>query len=327
MDSKHFQKMNPNRGETCGLCSKKNGIARFVKTSFNIVILYVIICSIAIVALFSNMLLGNSKEDLSAIKLAEKQKLSSYAQLDEGAKKLDNCSFIEFSTFFINGSENDENAVKRIGTCRSVNEKDNLYIDLNVLSNGFLEDAQIVIEGENFEYNATSIEDELINSIDKQEGKTIIRLNKLTAGTQKLILGEISSKINNIKDYSCAENKITLTGTHISNDNVLTKIDVTRKVTVDWYGETEVDSEVYVYDNEITYNYNNSEAQTVILYFAVDEIREELLLKNNYVEVEIPQLNNIDPESVMCINGGVAYEYDAATRIISIIIVFNYCSF
>lgn len=298
--------------------SKTNCITKAIKANFCTAITYMLVCIIAVIALFANALLGKNTPKLSAMQLAERQKLSTYAELDENNKKAENCSFVEFSAFFTNDKDNKGNAIKRIGTCKRVNEKDILYIDLNVLTNGYLENGQIVIEGANFVYNANTLEDELIKSIATNENTTTINLNQLTAGTQKLIPGEISLKLNNINDYSNTENKITLTGTHVSNDNVRTAINVTREVTVDWYGETEVNPEVYVYEKEMVYSYNSSEAKTVAVNFAVDEIKEELLLKNNYVEVEIPQLNNIAPESVICVNGGVASEYDAENRILKL---------
>lgn len=269
----------------------------------------------------SGKMVSNSEQ----LKNAENQMALSYGTADAST----NSDYVQFSAFFtrdVNG-----NAEKLAGTCKNVSEKDTLFLDINVLSDGYLEDgAVITVEGANFTYKVNAPADEVLKTGVISDNATSFTLNKMQAGTQKLMQGEISANLgNNVDNYS-RETTVKLVATHVSNEGVRTPIIVEKKVIVDWYGD--LGTEIFVYknyskdgnadDDSIYYYYkdfkkgidseNNTETPAknsiVTVSFSMDEIKKELLLKENSIDVIIPNLNGKAPEKVKCINSDVSIE-------------------
>ena len=161
-----------------------------------------------------------------------------YENVDENDYNVDNCQYVQFSAFFTRDLDSDGKAEKLLGTCRNVNEKDVLYMDLNVISSGYIKDAKIEINGANFDYSMAMVKDSVLkyNYIDN-DVKTI-ELNQINAGTQKLIIGNIISDIGSNKNNYSKESTIKLSGIHVNtgNGNVETKFEKTIKLQVDWHG-------------------------------------------------------------------------------------------
>ena len=263
-----------------------------------------IITIIALMAVICTMVITLKQQNYS-ITSPEALKANSYAKLTEEDAKVEGTNYVKFSSFFLRSSEANNKAEKLLGTCKKTTEKDMLYIDLNVLSDGYLEDAVIEVQGDNLSYELNVVEDEIITNVTTSDNTTTIGLNKIQAGTQKLIQGEISAKLNdNINKYSSNANKVILTGTHVANDGTRTQITKTVNLTVDWYGELE--SSIYMYEKEVEHNFKDE--GTVSFSFAMDENKNELLLKDNKVKVILPTLNGYNPEEINCIvTGDVAY--------------------
>ena len=228
----------------------------------------------------------------------------SYKQITDEDSKVENTDFVKFSAYFTRDLDGDEYAEKLLGTCRRVNEKDQLYIDLNVLTNGYLKDGVITINSTNFKYSMSMIKDNVLKNNCISNDVKRIELNQVNAGTQKLIIGNILSYIgNDTNNYSVNGendriNSITLTGTHVSDEGVETPISKTIDLTVDWHGETKASINAY----SVYYNYDNLETETVSFSFSLNETQGELLLKDSEAKVTIPALNGFEPTEVKCTN-------------------------
>lgn len=262
----------------------------------------------------------------------ENLKASTYTQITGEDAKVENCDYVLFSAFFTRDLNGDGNAEKLLGTCKEINEPDQLYIDLNVLSNGYLENGKITINGQNFKYAMNMVKDNVLKNTYISNNVKEIELNKIEAGTQKLIIGNVIANLeNNINNYTAGisqndlnnvsnelkkhqVNTITLTGTHVADDGTKTEISKTIPVIIDWYGKAETN----LYTQNKTYYYDNMENNTISINIKINEIYKQLILKENILNLSIPDLKGFAPTEVKCINSNVESKYDEETKVLSI---------
>ncbi|MBR3613772.1 MAG: MucBP domain-containing protein [Clostridia bacterium] len=249
-----------------------------------------------------------------------------YEQFDDGDENLEATDNVKFSAFFLRDLDGDGYAEKVKGTCKEIGTEDTLYMELNVQTEGYLKDAKVEIQGQNFYLQTTLPKDEQLK--DNYIGNNVkkIEFNQIVNGTQKLLTGIvrsgdysrsdiINSAIgNNINNYSREDNKIILTGIYVDENGKETRITKEILLTVDWYGTTET----RIYGENQTYRTLSSiidEANEVIkLNFEVktEEIDRLLNLKKNHVEGTIPELNGYAPIKVSSKN--LNFTYDDGTR-------------
>ena len=235
---------------------------------------------------------------------------------DDEFEKIDGTEFVKFGAYFTRDLNGDGIAEKMLGSCRSLNEKDVLFMDLNVLSNGYLKDGKITIDSSNFKYNMNMVKDSVLKYNYIKDDVKEIELKDVQNGTQKLILGDVVSNIgNNINNYS-NKTYITLTGIHVADDSnhTETPISKTIEITVDWHGEINTVLETSTH----SYNYDALNSKTISFNFTTRETHykqeEQLILKDNVSNITIPELNGFAPEEVKCTNSGVNYIYNENTR-------------
>ena len=238
----------------------------------------------------------------------------SYEQITDEEENAQN-EYVKFQAFFTRDLNDDGYAEKLKGTCRNISDTDELYIELNVLTDGYLKNGVISLNAENFTWKTAIVSDNIVNG-NYIGNTTSIRLqDKIPAGSQKILWGTISSKIgNNINNY-CKEATITLTGTHVSDDGkTQTPINKTVKVIVDWHGDvgakitgTKINKNIE--DIQITENTVNFQ-----LNLQTQEPIQKLLLKENVITAEIPQFNGFNPINVTTTGD---YTYDKETRILT----------
>ena len=137
-------------------------------------------------------------------------------------------------------------AEKLRGTCREVSGTDTLYMNLNVLTNGTLENGKITINSKNMKLSTALVKDGVIKENYISEDTRVIELNTINYGTQKLISGAIKASEfgNNINNYSQI-NSVVLTGTHVAEDGTRTEINKSVNFIVDWHGK--VQASIYNY--------------------------------------------------------------------------------
>ena len=257
-----------------------------------------------------------------------------YEQVQDGDEDLEETNNVKFDAFFLRDLNGDGYAESIRGTCNEIGEEATLYMELNVLTEGYLKDGKITINSDNFYLQTNLPKDEEL--AENYVGNNIkeIKLNQINNGTQKLITGIVRSgdysysysKANaigsNINNYSKV-NSVTLTGTYVYTDaegqeqNI--EINKTVDFNVDWHGTTRAS----IYNaNQSTYidSLINEEEQLLNLNFTVytEETDKELLLSNNHVEVEIPELNGYAPVEVVYTGSNATANYNEETRILTL---------
>lgn len=280
------------------------------------IVLVVILAVIAILMLFTYV--TKKVENRTANLDSELLRSKNYAQVTDEQSKVENTDFVKFSAFFTRDINGDGNAEKLLGTCKRVIGTDQLYMDLNVLTNGYLKDGKITINGTNFKYSMSMVKDSVLKNNYISDDVKVIELNNVNAGTQKLIIGNIVADIgNNVNNYSSVSS-VTLTGTHVSDDGVETEISKTVDLTVDWYGAAKTELYTKYQATTFYYNYNELDSTTISFNFRLDEIQQELILKENETVLTIPELNGYAPTEVKCTNSNIESEYNNETKKLTI---------
>lgn len=267
------------------------------------------------------VLIGNNNK--LANLTPEDKRAMTYGQLTEDDKKVEGTDYVQFSAFFLRDLDGDGNAEEIKGTCKPISGKDTLYIDLNVLTQGYLKNGKITLNTDNnFTWKASITENSVFKGNYIGDTSYITLQDEVVNGSHKTVFGEICQNINdNINNYSKV-NSITLTGTHvIENDDgttTETKINKTVNLTVDWYGTTNT----YTYinnkkDREID-NLIEGDSAVVDLSFTISENNWDLLLEKQVAEVTLPQLNGQNPTSVEVITNDVSSTYNENDRVLTI---------
>ena len=246
---------------------------------------------------------------------SENRRAANYTVITDSSTIIPNTqNNVRFSAFFTRDLDGDGNAEKYDGTCKNINSKDTLYIDLNVLTEGKLKDGKITINGTNFNYSMGMIKDTVLKENYLSDDVKEIKLNDVNAGTEKIIFGKIIANIGNDTTNYSKQSTITLTGTYIDDNNNETEINVTRNVTIDWYGNISAS----LYTKNSKYYYNNLNTDIISFDYYVYENEEDLLLKDIISTAVIPDLNGFAPTNVTCINRGVDAQYDEQTKTITL---------
>ena len=245
----------------------------------------------------------------------EIQRSMEYEQVQEGDEKVPNTDYVQFDAFFLRDLDGDGYAEQVRGTCREIDKTDTLYINLNVLTNGKLENGKITINGSNMNFSTALVEDNVIKQNYISDNTTEIDLKDVNNGTQKLMYGIVkASDFGNDTNKYSAVNSITLTGTHVADDGTRTEISKTVNFNVDWYGT--VTANIYTYTGtQNIEGITDENKENIALKFSVStsETEDELILKKAVLEGTIPALNGYKPTSVEMTSSNVNFEYDEET--------------
>ena len=288
-----------------------------------VVILIIAVC------LFS-MLKTSKSGEIANPELARAMEYGELTEKDEETQS----EYVRFGAYFARDLNGDGYAEKVKGTCKEVEGEDTLYMSLNVLGNGHLENGKIKIESNNMYFKTALVDDETISGNYISENTKEINLKQVNVGTQKLIFGQvrsgdyryISTKRDAIgKDtnkYS-GINKIILTGTHVAEDGTRTEINKEIELPVDWYSSTKAEipytyglnSEKNKYQNYNTESIVDKKNQEVNLEFKIvtQESNNKLLLQKSNIEGTIPELNGYKATKVEITGENVEYTYDEET--------------
>ena len=261
---------------------------------------------------------------------AENRRAMNYEQVQEGDEVVENTNgAVEFDAFFLRDLTGDGYAESIRGTSKEIGKEDTLYMELNVQTEGYLKNAKIEINGENF-YLQTALpkDDELKDSYVGNNIKTI-EFNDLSNGTQKLLTGIVRSGDysyssrkaeaigNNINNYSKV-NSVTLTGTYVNGVGEEKEISKTVKFNIDWYGTTIAKINTTSQSKNIEEAINEEGIISLDFTIYTQETENELILSKNQVEGEIPELNGYAPISVEYTGNNGTFNYDEETRIFTI---------
>ena len=295
-----------------------------------IVVLFAI--AVALVAI----LIANKSQKTKERKIAvgpELARAMTYDQFQDGDEDIDGTDYVKFGAFFLRDINGDGYAEKIKGTCKQIGKEDTLYMELNVLTNGYLENGVITINGNNFYLQTAIPKDSEIKDNVISNNATQISLNQINNGTQKLITGIVKSgnysydsqktaAIGNDSTKMSGTNSITLTGTHVAADGTRTAINKTIELNMDWYGTTTAEIPNYINGtknlnqlNDITTVIDETNQQAVFeVTLGMQEKNNELILTKAHMNGTIPQMNGYNPISVKITNSNVDFSYDKSTR-------------
>ena len=238
---------------------------------------------------------------------------------------------VNFDAFFLRDLNGDGYAESIRGTCKEVGEEDTLYMEISVNTAGYLKSGKITINADNFYFQTALPKDGELK--ENYIGNNIreIEFNQLNNGIQRMIIGVVrsgdysysSSKDsaigNNVNNYSKL-NSVTLTGTYVNENNQEISITKTVNFNIDWYGETKATISNTSTTNRDLDDRIDEENGTISLDFSIgtSETENELILKDNHVKAQIPQLNGYDPISVEYTGSNATSNYNASTRTLTI---------
>ncbi len=293
-----------------------------------------VIALLVLVAVLAGVLIATKKEQVienNSINDPEIARAMTYDRVQEG-DEVTNSDCVEFDAFFLRDLDGDGYAEGIRGTCREAGKTDTLYMELRVIKDGYLKNAKITVNNENF-YLSTSIpKDEQIAKNAISENTKEIVFNDISNGTQKLLTGTVKSSNSSYykatavgKDINklSKPSSIVLSGTHVGSDGTETEIEKVVNFNVDWYGEakTRIPYSVYydvanmVQSKEIR-ECIDEENNTITLDFDIytEEYLYELNLKKSVIYGEIPQLGEQDPIDVQITGTNVTFSYDSSNR-------------
>ena len=253
---------------------KNKGKKRFIVAT--IIILSILVIAIGI-TINKNI---PSKRKQKQTNNPELAKAMSYDRFEDTDADIYDTNNVKFGAFFLRDLDEDGYAEKIKGTCKEIGTEDTLYMELNVLTEGYLENGVITINGNNFCLQTAipkdnEIQENVIGSDVKE-----IKLNQINNGTQKLLTGMVrsgdysydsrrmSALENDITKMSQI-NSVTLTGTYVDEAGNKTDIEKTIDFTIDWYGTTKAEIPEYIQGN---INSNQLKDNTNI----VDEEKQEV---------------------------------------------------
>ena len=247
------------------------------------------------------------------------------------------CKYVEFDAFFLRDLNGDNYAEGVRGTCKEIGTEDTLYMELKVLSKGYLESgATITLDNDrNFYFETAIVKDNEVQ--DNYVGSNIsqIKLKEIKNGTQKLLTGVVKSGNynyssgkaaaigNDINKYSYSKkfnrpNTITFKGVHVipaeeSETGVEQRTEITKEINfdVDWYGEVNC-TILSTYQSNSLDGILDQDANEVNLAFKIylDDSKEQLNLETSKIKATIPKLNNYEAKRVVVTNKNVTSHYE-----------------
>ena len=283
---------------------------------------------IAVIAVIANKGEGTKKNTFTPD--SELARAMTYGEFTDADADVSGTNYVKFSAFFLRDINNDGYAEKIKGTCKQIGKEDTLYMELNVLTNGYLENGVITINGNNF-YLQTAIpkdneiKDNVISNNTKQ-----IPLNQINNGTQKLLTGIVRSGDYSYDSQKFAAigldttkmsgvNSIVLTGTHVAADGTRTAINKTIELNMDWYGNAKAEIPSYFLSNQNlnqikdNTNVGDTENNKAVFEFevAMQEVNNNILLSKACLEGTVPQLNGYNALNVESLDDNLVCTFDS----------------
>ena len=295
--------------------------------------IFIIVIILAIIAVATTLIYNNVRQAQLLANNPEIAKSMTYDQVQEGDEIVDKTNgYVEFDVFFLRDLNGDGNAESIRGTSREIGQDDTLYMELNVLTNGSLEDGVITINSDNFYLQTSIVKDNEVKNNYINSNTKRIELNTIRTGTQKLITGVVRSGDyssdskksaaigNNINNYSKI-NSVTLTGTYVTDEGTRTEISKTVNFNVDWHGSVKAE----ISANSIEQSLDISDGVTtsdgnVKINFTVDtkEPQNQLILKDVVFKATIPTFNGYSPTDVKIDGRNLDINYDENSRVLTV---------
>ena len=254
---------------------------------------------------------ATSQNNLAAIEYDELADSDIYAKNTETG---DECRNVIFKAFFPKDIDGDGQVEEMLGSCE---DNANLYIDIGVQNGGRLVNGRIAVNGQNFDLETTELADDVLAQNYIGKNIRLFQLKTMQSGTQKLIIGNIHTKLTTVESFSQVS-QITLTGTYYPEEGDAIEISKTIDLTVDILGDnatTRVTTTGGYYDRKELGGYN----EDIPLSFKFKVTQSGLINKKNVVEMQVGAFEGLYPNSVNVSDvPEEEYEYDQENHILRI---------
>lgn len=295
---------------------RKNGlILESLKATLKLALLTIIISGL----ILCGKALVDNKEYIKNRSAAKKLAMT-YTEV----KPTDNATqseYVKFDAYFLQSAGG--NSTKKVrGVALELNDTQEFYIELNVLTNGYIENGRISIDTNNYKIARGIATDNEIYSVWDNG----MKFNKISNGTYKTIPILIGQRVYEVGDLS-GINSITFTGTHVAENGTRTQITKTVKFQVDWYGSKNI-NEFFTINTHAVANKELNQVVISMGTYADDGSETQSKYKQvpnkaGVITTTIPLLNGYAPTSVTVTDGApygkrLTYNYDKNTRKLSI---------
>jgi hypothetical protein len=282
----------------------KVNLRKSTKTILKVASLMIVLITTIVAICLNN---ATFKSSLTEEQLFENRVAKNYNELTNDDKET-NVPNVKFGAYFLRDIEGNNVAHMLDGTCKKLSDKDELYFDIQVNGDSYIENAKIEITNANFITEFNYLKDDFIKKNYVGNYDTI-EFNKIDGGSEELIKGVINSiPITNYNDYSkTAIIKFTCEYHDIYTEEV-TLVEKEAPITVDWYGslETTVDGA------ESTYYPSNISDNTIKTNFTV-YATENLIIKDRKIEIKIPNLRDWEPINARLSNDNAIWNAETKT--------------
>ena len=116
----------------------------------------IITALLAIVLIIAGIVIFKKSKVEMSVASSELAKAMTYVEVKEGEEAVEGTDNVKFDAFFLRDLDGDGYAESLRGTCREIGKEDTLYMELNVQTAGYLKDAKIAVNSDNF-YLQTSL--------------------------------------------------------------------------------------------------------------------------------------------------------------------------
>ena len=273
----------------------------------------ILVSLISVMVLFLGLTFLVRKENKS---LTEHQKrLKLYDQVQTGDDLISGTNYVTFDAYFLEDTDGDGRAEGIRGNSIEIDDSRKLYLEVKVLGNGILENANISFINSNVSLSGNITKSSVVKKTVNSTNIVSIPLNEsIGNGTTAVIPVSVNANLTNDLNSFSATNKVKLTGT--VRDNITgetTEIEKIVDYTADFYA-TKINANIA---SNYTTNYvsvtEDSTNNAKIIYDFQTYSNTHTLLKNAYIEATVPKLNGFDPVNVKVEGVNVTYTYDPLT--------------
>ena len=196
-------------------------------------------------------------------------------------------SNVKFDAYFMN------EGAKTHTLMLDANKTEKLYFALNVRNNGYLKNASIELNSNNYSIAAQLQASEIMEKIEENK----IILKQVNYGTEAIVDLPISLEINNEieKNNVSKQSSLILRGTYVTKSGEEVEIEKEIKIHLGWTGSTNVKLA-----SNISKYIVNDEPKEIFLQEKVElsKVEKSLPIQKTVLEIEVPKYNNILPEKV-----------------------------
>lgn len=184
----------------------------------------------------------------------------------------------------------------------NIEEEATLDLIVSVENAGYLKNAKVTIEGNNYAISKPS------SKYVKAVKNNVIELNEIKIGEK----AEINLPINAVKtnevavDYFSRNSTVTLTATYVNEKGKEKEVKKTLIQTVKWSAKTEL-----VLSQKLVRYLKYDQNKTILSFEITDGVKDNILpALNKQLNIQVPNINNKQPSKVIVTANNVKYQYD-----------------